>query len=156
MNKFKHVEPLTDKERGELEDIRKQSDSQRVRDRAHGILLSDEGYTINEISDIFRVDRDTVSRWIKKWEKDGIEGLYDKLRSGRKPTLTEEEQEILRELINENPRNLKLVGEKLKEKTGKSLSAWSLRRWAKKLNLKWKRVRKSLKSKRDEEEFRKA
>jgi len=36
----------------------------RIRNRAHGILLSSKGYNIDEISDILDVHRNTVSSWI--------------------------------------------------------------------------------------------
>jgi inorganic pyrophosphatase/exopolyphosphatase len=42
------------------------------------------------------------------------------------------------------------------DKTGKNLSHWSIKRLAKKFGLSWKRIRKSLKSKRDINEFNKA
>ena len=50
---------------------------------------------------------------------------------------------------------LKHVVERLSQKTAKRLSISSLKRLAKKAGLRWKRVRKSLKSLRDPEEFTK-
>ena len=38
------------------------------------VLLSNRGYTIDELSEIFDVDRDTISNWISRWERYGIEG----------------------------------------------------------------------------------
>lgn len=157
MNKLRFVCPLTDSQRTQLEEARKNKIfPDRVKMRFNSILLSDRKFTIKEISNIYQMDRDTVSIWIKNWEQDGIMGLFDKPKVNRKPTLTEEELEILKELIRENPRSSKIVAAKLTERTGKSLSHWSVRRWAKKFNLKWKRARKSLKSKRNEEDFEKA
>src|SRR5215217_1350418 len=51
--------------------------------------------------------------------------------------------------IKEEPRSLKNVAERLAQKTAKRLSMSSLKRLAKKARLRWKRVRKSLKSLRD-------
>src|SRR6266705_4666131 len=85
----------------------------------------------------------------------GVESLYDKPRSGRPPKLTPAEKDLARQYIKEEPRCLKQVVEHLRQKTAKRLSISSLKRLAKKAGLRWKRVRKSLKSLRDPAEFTK-
>ncbi len=80
---MKFVSKLTPIEKRQLDDLMRNSTSYRVRKRAHVILLSSRKYKIDELSDIFMVDRDTVSDWIDRWEKDKIEGLHDASRSGR-------------------------------------------------------------------------
>ena len=64
--------------------------------RAHAILLSAEGKSINEIAAIYPVHRVSVASWITYWEQRGIVGLLDKERSGRPHKLTEEERERVR------------------------------------------------------------
>ena len=117
--------------------------------RAHGLVLSSEGITIKAIAKIYHVDRDTVATWIKKWEKHGEKSLHDQPRSGRPSTLNATEKELAKQYIKEEPRSLKHVVERLAQKTAKRLSISSLKRLAKKARLRWKRVRKSLKSLRD-------
>jgi transposase len=151
----RYVRPLTENQRHTLAAIMKHDAIPRARVRAHGILLSAQGLRIKEIAKIYQVDRDTVATWIKKWEQSGIASLYDKPRSGRPPKLTLEEQDLARQYIKEDPRCLKQVVERLSQKTAKRLSISSLKRLAKKAGLRWKRVRKSLKSLRDPEEFTK-
>jgi len=131
----------------------KHDPSPRARTRAHSILLSSRHVTIKEIVKIYQVDRDTVSSWIKKWEQTGVKSLYDKPRCGRPAKLTQEEKELAQQYIKEEPRCLKQVTERLRQKTAKRLSISSLKRLAKKASLRWKRVRKSLKSLRNPEEF---
>ena len=75
---------------------------------------------------------------------------------GRIPTLNKDEQNIRQELIKENSRSSKVVAQKRFDKTGKRLSHFRCKRLAKDFGLSAKRVRKSLKSKRDEKKFRKA
>ena len=99
--------------------------------------------TINAITQIYQVDRDTVSTWIRKWEHDGPASLHDKPRSGRPPKLTPEEQQLAIAYIKEEPRSLKQVVERITHKTAKCLSISSLKRLAKRARLRWKRVRKS-------------
>jgi transposase len=145
----RYVCPLPAQQRALLESTMKNDASHRARMRAHGLLLSSEGITIKAIAKIYHVHRDTVSTWIKKWEKYGDKSLHDQPRSGRPPTLNATEKELAQQYIKEEPRSLKSVAERLAQKTTKRLSVSSLKRLAKKARLRWKRVRKSLKSLRD-------
>jgi transposase len=149
----RYVGHLTDEQRQGLELTMKQDSSPRARTRAHGILLSSRGMTINEIAAIYQVDRDTVSSWIKNWEQQGNESLHDKPRSGRPPKLTPEEQELALSYLKDNPRSLKQVVDRIERQLAKRISVSALKRLAKKARLRWKRVRQSLKSLRDPEAF---
>src|SRR5256714_9327601 len=141
--------PRAEQQRELLERTMKNDSSQRCRLRGHGLLLSSEGITIKAIAKIYHVDRDTVATWIKKWEKHGEKSLHDQPRSGRPSTLNATEKELAKQYIKEERRSLKHVVERLAQKTAKRLSISSLKRLAKKARLRWKRVRKSLKSLRD-------
>ena len=79
--------------------------------------------------------------------------VFGRPSCGRPSKLTLEEKELAQQYIKEEPRCLKQVVERLRQKTAKRLSISSLKRLAKKARLRWKRVRKSLKSLRDPEEF---
>src|SRR6266699_1987694 len=149
----RYVRPLTESQRHTLAEIMKHDATPRARVRAHGILLSAQGMKIKEIAKIYQVDRDTVATWIKQWEHHGVASLYDKPRSGRPPKLTLEEKDLAQQYIKEDPRCLKHVVERLSQKTAKRLSISSLKRLAKRARLRWKRVRKSLKSLRDPAAF---
>src|SRR5947208_15136755 len=81
--------------------------------RAYGLVLSSEGIAIKTIAKIYHVDRDTVATWIKKWEKHGEKSLHDQPRSGRPSTLNAAEKELAKQYIQEEPRSLKHVVERL-------------------------------------------
>jgi len=150
----KYVSPLTLTQREQLLQMMATETSARVRTRAHCILLSDDGFTIEEIHTIcFVTDRDTVSRWIDAWEERGVEGLYDQPRSGRPPALNEEEQAIAVELIKASRRQLKQVIQRLADQCGKTVSLSTLKRVAKGAKGVWKRVRRSLRSRRNQAQF---
>ncbi len=151
----RYVNPLTENQQHALQDLMRHDVTPRVRMRAHSLVLSSQGFPIKDIAKVSQVDRDTVATWIKKWEKDEVKSLYDKPRSGRPSKLTKKEQEIARQYMIEEPRCLKRVVERLHQKTKKRLSISSLKRLAKKARLRWKRVRRSLKSFRDPEDFAK-
>ena len=145
----RYVQPLTDEQRALLENTMQEDTVFRARSRAHSLLLSAAGMPIQTIAKTYQVHRVTVSAWIKKWEQQGAQSLHDQPRSGRPPKLTPDEQELAKHYIKEDPRSLKQVVERLTQKTAKRLSISSLKRLAKRARLRWKRVRKSLKSLRD-------
>jgi transposase len=125
----------------------------RARTRAHSLLLSAQGMTIKDIAKTYQVHRVTVSAWLTKWERQGVQSLHDHPRSGRPSTLTPDEQELAKQYLKDDPRSLKGVVERLATSTGKRCSISSLKRLAKKARLRWKRVRKSLKSLREPQAF---
>src|SRR5215467_9097682 len=152
----RYVQPLTPEQRQLLETTMKDDPSFRARSRAHGLLLSAHGTTIKDIAKTYQVHRVTVSSWIKHWEQQGAQSLHDKPRSGSPHTLCPEERDIALPYIKEEPQALTRVGKRFADKTNKRLSLSSLKRLAKKARLRWKRVRKSLKSLRDPAAFAKA
>lgn len=153
---MRFVKKLTEAEKTELDSLFRTHPSFRVRKRAHSILLSDRGFSIAQIAEIYQVDRDTVSRWFDRWGKNGTKGLLDKPRSGRPPKLSPAEKKIVQESLKKDPRSINRAAERLFEQTRKRVSKWTLRRVARKAGLKWKRMRKSHKSKRNEAFFRQA
>ncbi len=124
--------------------------------RAHAVLLSDAGFSLKQLSVIFNVCRQTVSAWLRHWEEGGSDALSDKPRSGRPPKVTGGARQYVLGQVTESPRPLNTVLAQLAEKWGVPVSIASLRRLCKKAGLVWKRVRKSLKSKRDAERFAQA
>jgi len=153
---MKYIKPLTENEQITLKELLKHHTNARARTRAHGVLLSHRRYNLNAIADIYQVDRDTVSQWLTDWEALGVIGLYDDARSGRPPLLNSAEREHVNLLLKEEPRCLKRVAAQLLLLTQKIVSLTTLRRIAKQSKLVWKRIRTSLKSKRDEIAFHQA
>lgn len=66
MARRRFVASLTESEKQTLTSAYHQGEKRALRRRAHAILLSDQGYTINQISEILQVRRDAVSRWLKQ------------------------------------------------------------------------------------------
>ena len=153
---MRYVQPLTDEQRDLLEKTMHEDTSFRARSRAHSLLLSAAGTPIQTIAKTYQVHRVTVSAWIKKGEHHGAQSLHDQPRSGRPTTLSSEEQAIALQYIKPQPQSLTGVVKRFADTTDKRLSLSSLKRLAKKARLRWKRVRKSLKSLRDPEAFAKA
>jgi len=150
---MRFVSSLSESDKEQLTALFKYHDSYSVRRRAHSILLSADGFTIDEIARIYQIHRDTVGTTFDRWERDGIEDLFDGPRSGRPPKLSEDEADEAVTSLKEDPRSIKKALAATNEKTGKEISAWTLKRIAKSAELRWKRMRKSVKGKRNQAEF---
>ncbi len=103
----KFVKPLTEEQRKQLKEIMKSQAPQRRRIRAHAVLLSDRRYSINQIADIYQVERDRVSAWLDWWHESEFAGLDDDERGGRPRLLDEAETKQAVELVKEEPRQIK-------------------------------------------------
>jgi len=151
---MRYIGTLSEKAKKDLTSLFKHHNSHSVRRRAHTVLLSAARFTIGEIAQIYEVHRDTVIATFSRWEKDGIQGLYDAPKSGRPPTLSDDEADKAIALLKEDPRSVKKALASTKETTGKEISQSTLKRIAKKANLRWKRMRKSPKGKRNKVAFK--
>jgi transposase len=152
----KFVTPLNNIQIQSLENLHKNHPSARVRMRAHSILINSKSFNVNEIAAIYNVNRDSVSSWINSWEESGVEGLFEKPRSGAPSKLTESEIEIVKDIVINNSQSPKIILAKISERIDKTISMSTLKRIIKTSKMRWKRLRKSLKSKRDQKEFEKA
>ncbi len=127
------VTPLTASEQQTLTSAYHHDEKRALRRRAHAVLLSHQGHTMNQISEILQVRRDAVSRWLKQWEASGLAGLTDKPRTGRTPILDEHDHERLQALVTEPPHQIRSLRARLQEETGKTISTVTLRRVLKKI-----------------------
>lgn len=141
-------------QREQLTKLWKEHPNHYTRMRAHAILLSDVGFEISKLVEVFGTHRDSVSAWIVRFEQDGVEGLLDGDRPGGPRKLVDDEEQILKDLLAKHPSQPAKILSQLTKKTGKSISRDTLRRYAHRFNLSWKRFRRSLRKKRDEKAFR--
>ena len=57
----------------------------RISERAHFVLLSDQGKSVPEIGALMGYSAQAVYPWLERYQQHGIAGLYDEPRSGRPP-----------------------------------------------------------------------
>lgn len=69
----------------DLKQLHRDGCSHRMRQRAHAVLLSAKGYSLDQAADVLGVDRDAVSRWLDRWERGGVSALAEAPKSGRPP-----------------------------------------------------------------------
>jgi len=118
------------------------------------VYLSGKGYRLDQLADIFGVDRDTVSGWLDAWEVHGLLGLRDQVHPGRPRKGTEEARDQIGREGEAAPHQAKALPPRFEERTATRLSFRTLKRWRKEKGWVWKRCRRSLKDPRDEVQFR--
>lgn len=69
--------------------------------RLRAFELKQEGWKQQEIADALGVSKGAVSQWMKRAEKEGVEGLRHKSPPGAPPRLSEEQRAKLPELLTQ-------------------------------------------------------
>ncbi len=136
-----------------LNEMHKKHPLHLSRRRAHAVLLSYQGISVPVICSIYPVCRQTVSTWFSKWNKFGICGLVDSSGRGRPPLLNDQQKNNVVKRVEKSPRSLKSVLSDLEAELGITVSIDTLKLICKQAGLVWKRVRKSLRSKRNQNKF---
>jgi transposase len=112
--------PLKDEAIQELDELYRTTKDVRLRTRAQMVLLSGEqGLVAGQIASIVRQNDQTVRMWLKRYQAEGIPGLYDEPRSGAPGKVTESYKEKLIQTVRQRPRSL-----------GLPYSLWTLSRLA--------------------------
>ena len=112
------LKPLTNEERTQLEKFsRSATEPYQIVERAKMILLAYQGVPVEQIAN--KLDRNAISVYtrLNRFKREGIAGLEDKPRSGRKPTYTELERGTMIALARTDP-----------DKLGQPFGHWTLDR----------------------------
>lgn len=111
---------LTEKQQTELAEMYRTTKDVRIRTRAQMVLLACEQHlSAPSIAAIVREDDETVRCRLKRYFKEGIEGLFDRPRTGAPSKTTKAYQEQLLEIVRRRPRSF-----------GQPYSMWTLQRLA--------------------------
>ncbi|MCM0589672.1 MAG: helix-turn-helix domain-containing protein [Gloeotrichia echinulata IR180] len=95
---------LTREQDGTLLNLRTADVPQKVKDRAEVIRLNAHGWYVEKIAAHFNWSPQTVRDVLHKWQKLGLEGLWDKSGRGGKTKYTEEDIVFLEECLKTEPR----------------------------------------------------
>lgn len=128
---------LTEKQDKTLLNLRTAKVPQKVKDRAEVIRLNAHGWYVEKIAAHFSWASQTVRVVLHKWEKFGIESLWEKPGRGGKAKWKEEDIEFLEECLKKEPRtyNSFQLADKLEKERFIKLSPDRLRRVLKKRGL---------------------
>lgn len=127
--------------KGELEELQGLYDKTkdvRVRTRTQMILLAvEKNMTAPQIGQIVRKNDQTVRRWIRRFNAEGINGLYDAPRPGSPGTISEAYSQLLVSIVRQRPRaleqpyslwTLQRLADYMAEETGIRVSGETVRR----------------------------
>ena len=102
------VHKLSDEECKALKRLHRETDDADVRSRCDMILWSNEGLSPPQIAQRVRFSRRTVTRYIKRYEVEGLLGLFTRSHPGRPRHATTEYEAQLLQAIAQEPRSLGL------------------------------------------------
>lgn len=88
-----------------------------VRQRAMGLRLLHEGQKVKEVAKLMSVSQPTVYDWHHRWQENGLEGLANQPKSGRKRKADENYVSCLKRIIEQDPQEL-----------GYSFTIWTVKR----------------------------
>jgi transposase len=79
------VRSLSKEEQKALRELYRRTDKADVRSRCQMILLSSEEYPVSKIAELTFFTEDSILYWFARYEEDGLRGLEDRPRTGRRP-----------------------------------------------------------------------
>ena len=121
---------LTEEEDRTLSELRVASTvPRRTRDRAHMLRLNAQGWTVPVIAEIFECHEHTVRATLRRWENDGLGGLWEALGRGSKQKWQTADLQFVEQCIEQEPRtyNSFQLAQKLAEERSVKLSPRRLR-----------------------------
>ena len=101
--RFLHLHYKTVEKLRRLKKEAEQDGAYRVAKRIHAILLNNDGKTSGEIAGILDAPLSRVSQWLRDYEERGYEALLEGYRSGRNSKLTEQQKNMLGDIIDSGP-----------------------------------------------------
>jgi len=106
-----------------------------LRNRVQCLLLSNQGYSVPQLADIYSTQSRTIRNWFTRWETSGLAGLRILPGRGLKPAIKMADSVLVEAIIKEvreEPQNISNVVARLNARLGLSLSVGQLRQFLKK------------------------
>ncbi|MBC6938147.1 MAG: hypothetical protein DWB42_20280 [Chloroflexi bacterium] len=144
---------LSDEQLATIEQAINYSPHPEVRQRAIAIRLLHLGYRPEQVSDMVAITANTIWTWHRRWRKDGLAGLEDRPKPGRKSKADTEYIRQLETALASDPQQLGLAYHiwtlnklrlYLQQQTGILLSYTRFRALLSKLNYAWRQPKHDL------------
>lgn len=88
----------------EIECLIKSKEDYKIALRLFSILPIAKGESSRKAQELLLLSHNQICIWVKRFNEFGLEGLYDKPKTGRKPQITKEQLDWLKNVVlNENP-----------------------------------------------------
>jgi transposase len=132
MGKTKVIQ-LSDVQRQAVEDGYRNGKSHAFRERCQMILLKSEKRTSSEIARFLDCHKITVHEWVKRFEREGIEGLQTRPGRGRRAILqAATDLGAVRAAVERSRQRISLARTELEAELQKPFSTTTLKRFLKK------------------------
>lgn len=132
------IRPVTIEELQALNKLYQQTKDVRIRTRSQMMLLGiEDKMTAAQIARIVRKNDQTVRRWIRRFNAEGLKGLYDAPKSGAPVQVPDTYRERLLVVVRQRPRSveqpyslwtLQRLADFMAEETGLRFSTETIRR----------------------------
>lgn len=132
----KRIPTLSEAQIKELEDRYRSGKSHVIRQRAHIILLKNQGYSSKYISSLkgYPKHQGSINGWISRYETFGIEGLKNQKGQGRKNILNKEaHEEKVKEIVKSERQRLDYAKSLIEKDLDVQMSKKTLTRFLKTL-----------------------
>lgn len=150
--------------KADFERLYKSCKDARLKEKYHAMLLGFD-YDWEEVAQVLYRTPKQIRKWVKKYNKHGLEGLKAEKQKGNPSKLSEEQKADLKKIVTNNPRdigynfstwNAKNLKRVIEEKFGAIMSQESVRRNLTKLGFRWKKPEHMfvLSNKEEKEKFR--
>jgi transposase len=120
---------LTESERLRLTIGFRQGESHVFRMRCRAILLKSEGLSSACVGEQTEMTAPSVNGWVKRFESEGIKGLYTRPGQGRKPIMDCSDEDAVRKAIESDRQSVRAAKEAWQQSSGKEASELTFRRF---------------------------
>jgi transposase len=127
---------LTEAELITLQEGHKRGRQFQFRNRCQCLILSDQGWTVQQLAQFFEVSTITIYAWFERWETSGICALMNKPGRGRRPILSVQNPrhvKSVRRAVEKNAQSVKAVVAELESTLDEKMSVDTVKRFLKNL-----------------------
>ncbi len=111
-----------------LEKLYADEKSEHVRERILVVIHRKQGKPYRVVAGLFKKSTSYVLFWVRRFEKEGLAGLYNKKGRGRKSVLTEIQKSRLVQFIEQNSPTSREIRAYVQKSFGKSYHPFSIPR----------------------------
>jgi transposase len=120
---------LTESQRLQLTNGFRQGESHVFRMRCRAILLKTGGLSSTYVGEQTEMTAQSVNGWVKRFESEGVKGLYTRPGQGRKPIMDCSDEDAVRGAIESDRQSVRAAKEAWRNASGKEASDLTFRRF---------------------------